>query len=172
MTKKELAKEIKKVAYLEGNFILSSGKRSKYYLDKYLFTTKPYLLKNIAIFLSKMIPNGTEKIAGAELGAVPLATALSLKTNIPFVIVKKKHKDYGTKKDIEGEIKKGEKVVLVEDVLTTGTQAINSAKILKEKGAKILKIIAVIDREEEAEENIKCAGYSLRCLFKKKDLKI
>ena len=107
------------------------------------------------------IPENTARLAGPELGAIPLVTALGLKSGIPFLLVRKKAKDYGTKNVVEGLYKKGEKVVLVEDVLTTGGQAVSAADSLRGLGLEVLKIICVIDREEGAGETVKKAGYIL-----------
>jgi len=165
MEKTELAKKIVKAAYLEGDFILSSGKRSKYYMDKYLFSTKPELLRAIAEHAAALLPAGIARIAGAELGAVPLAAAISLHTGLPFVIVKKQVKEYGTSKAIEGVLEKGDKVALIEDIITTATQCIKAAQALTAAGAEVVKIIGIIDREEGGRENIQSAGFAYEPLF-------
>ncbi|OQB40183.1 MAG: Orotate phosphoribosyltransferase [Candidatus Latescibacteria bacterium ADurb.Bin168] len=165
-----LAKTIKEAAYLEGDFVLSSGKRSRYYLDKYLFSTEPRLLKAIAEALSALLPRDFDRLAGVELGAVPLVTAVALRTGKPFVIVRKNAKDYGTGKLFEGRLVKGDRVVLVEDVLTTASQAIQAARRLNEFGAEVVKIIYVIDREEGAADNLAAAGFSAEPVMKKSDL--
>ncbi len=172
MDRKELAVKIKAAAYLEGDFILSSGKRSKYYIDKYRFSTNPELLKAVAMEIAGRLPKGIDRIAGAELGAVPLAAAVALETGLPYVIVKKETKDYGTKKVIEGILNSGEKVILVEDIVTTAAQSIKAAKRLADSGAQVLGIIAVIDREEGGGANIAEAGFAYESLFTKTDLGI
>ncbi len=155
----ELAQKVKDIALLEGDFILSSGRRSNYYLDKYRFETRPDILSDVAEGLVEKIPPETDILAGPELGAIPLVTAVGLKTNIPFLLVRKKAKDYGTKKVVEGLYEKGQKVVLIEAVLTTGGQAITAAESLVEIGLVVLKIVCVIDREEGAREAVEQAGY-------------
>jgi orotate phosphoribosyltransferase len=156
---KELAERVKEAALLHGDFILSSGRRSTYYLDKYRIETQPAILGAVADGLAGKIAPGVELLAGPELGAIPLVTAVGLKTGIPFLLVRKKAKDYGTKKVVEGLWREGQTVVLIEDVLTTGTQAITAADSLKELGLKVVKIMCVIDREEGAREAVEGAGY-------------
>jgi orotate phosphoribosyltransferase len=173
MTREELAKAIKREAYLEGDFVLSSGKRSKYYLDKWRFETKPELLREIARALAELLPEPQpHRLAGVELGGVPLVTALSLETGIPSLIVRREAKEYGTAKGIEGAFEAGERVVLVEDVLTTAGQAIAAAQRLAAAGLDVIRIIYVIDREEGADTNIGEAGFRPCALFRKSDLDI
>jgi orotate phosphoribosyltransferase len=173
MTREQLATAIKQAAYLEGDFVLSSGKRSKYYLDKWRFETAPALLKEIARALAELLPDpAPDRIAGVELGGVPLATALSLETSIPLLVVRRQAKEYGTAKGIEGVFEPGERVVLVEDVLTTAGQAIAAAQRVTEAGLDVIRIIYVIDRQEGAEANIRKAGFQPAALFTKSDLGI
>jgi orotate phosphoribosyltransferase len=161
-----------KAAYLEGDFLLSSGQRSKYYLDKYRFSTDPALLKPIAEGLAGLLPSGLTMLAGVELGAVPLVAALSLETGLPFVIVRKGAKDYGTAKLIEGVLRAEARLALVEDVLTTAGQAIRAAQMLAELGARVERIIYVVDREQGADANIRAAGFEPAALFTKSSLGI
>jgi orotate phosphoribosyltransferase len=161
-----------KAAYLEGDFLLSSGQRSKYYLDKYRFSTEPKLLKSIAEGLAGLLPSGLNALAGVELGAVPLVTAVALETGLPFVIVRKGAKDYGTAKLIEGVLPEGAKLALIEDVLTTAGQAIRAANLLTELNAKVERIVYVVDREQGALENIRAAGFDGAPLFTKTSLGI
>jgi orotate phosphoribosyltransferase len=171
MTRQELAQAIKEAAYLEGDFVLSSGQRSKYYLDKWRFETKPELLREIARALAELLPSPRpDRVAGVELGGVPLATALSLETGIPMLVVRRETKEYGTAKGIEGVFESGERVVLVEDVLTTAGQAIAAAQRLTEAGLDVARIIYVIDREEGADANITDAGFEPTPLFRKSEL--
>src|SRR5919202_2144032 len=116
----DLGRDLVSAAYLRGEFILSSGLKSSYYFDKYLFETKPGILRRVALWLAGMIPPDTDRLAGPELGAVALTTAVSLETGLPFVIVKKQAKAYGTSRPVEGELYPGERVTIIEDVLTTG----------------------------------------------------
>ena len=169
---KELGQRLVKAAYLEGDFLLSSGQRSRYYLDKYRFSTDPTLLKPIAEGLASLLPAGLNCLAGVELGAVPLVTAVSLQTGLPFVIVRKGAKDYGTAKLIEGVLPEQAHVGLIEDVLTTAGQAIRAAQMLTELGATVEKIVYVVDREQGASDNIRAAGFSPAPLFTKTALGI
>ena len=168
----DLAPRIRAAAYLEGDFLLSSGKRSRYYLDKYLFETDPALLADIAAALADLVPPGTQRIACVPLGGIPLATALSLRTGLPSLIVRKQAKDYGTGKPVEGRYTPGERVVLVEDVLTTAGQALEAAGTLKDLGLELVRIIYVVDREQGAADNIRQAGYEPAYLFRSSDLGI
>jgi orotate phosphoribosyltransferase len=166
----ELGRDLVAAAYLEGDFVLSSGRRSKFYFDKYLFETKPSLLGRLAESLAESLPSDTDRLAGPELGAVALATAVSLHTGLPFVIVKKQSKDYATRKTIEGELNRGDLVVVVEDILTTGAAAVRAADAVREAGGVILKIVAVVDREEGAAETFAAAGYRYEPLFRRTEL--
>ncbi len=166
----ELGQDLVHAAYLRGSFVLRSGQTSNYYFDKYLFETRPSILRRLGSFLADMVPSGTDRIAGPELGAVPLVTAISLDIGLPFVIVKKAGKGYATARQVEGELYPDERVVLVEDVVTTGSQAIESAAILRRMGVHVTDVLVVIDREEGAAENLAAKGYHLRALFRRSDL--
>lgn len=174
MKKEDLGKLMKEASFLTGDFTLSSGKKSKYYFDKYLFETRPQILAPLIKEIAKLLPplSSFDRIAGPELGAVALAAALSLETKKPFIIVRKGEKGYGTSKIIEGKIESGEKVVLVEDILTSGRQAIVAADKLKSSGIEVLLIIGVIDREEGAKEAMGSAGYKYKAVFTKTELGI
>jgi orotate phosphoribosyltransferase len=166
----ELARDVASAALLRGDFVLSSGIRSSYYFDKYLFETKPSILRRVASFLAELIPPDTERIAGPELGAVALAAATSLETGLPFVIVKKDPKGYGTDHLVEGELYRGERVVVIEDVITTATQAIRAAHRVTAAGATVVGILGVIDREQGGGQNIAAAGFEFHALFRNADL--
>ena len=172
MTKQELTKRIKETAYLEGDFILRSGKKSKYYLDKYLFETCPDILKALGKEFAKHVTDDVTLIAGAELGGVALAAATAMETGKNWIIIRNSKKDYGTAKMVEGVLKPGDVVLLVEDIATTGGQVLEAAKIITGAGAKVKKIVAVIDRRQGAEENITAAGYKFESILTKTDLGI
>jgi len=172
MTKEELIKRIKETAYLEGDFVLRSGKRSKYYLDKYLFETCPDILKALGEEFAKHVTSDVTLIAGAELGGVALAAATAMQIGKNWIIVRNSKKGYGTGKLIEGVLNKGDIVLLVEDIATTGGQVLEAAKVITEAGAKVKKIVCVIDRKQGAEENITGAGYKFEALLTKDDLGI
>ena len=166
----ELARDVVGAAYLRGDFVLSSGARSNYYFDKYLFETKPGILRRLASFLAELVPPQTDRIAGTELGAVALATAVSLETGLPFVIARKGTKAYSTAKMVEGEIYPGDRIAVVEDVISTGAQAIRAANRISEVGAHVIGILGVIDREQGGPEAISAAGYTLTTLFRRSQL--
>ena len=172
MTREELIKRIKETSYLEGDFTLRSGKKSKYYLDKYLFETCPDILKALGEEFAKYVTSDITLIAGAELGGVALAAATAMQTNKNWIIIRNSKKDYGTGKLIEGKLNKGDVVLLVEDIATTGGQVLEAAKVITEAGAVVKKIVAVIDRKQGAGENIKNAGYELESILTKDDLGI
>jgi len=172
MNREELIKRIKETAYLEGDFVLRSGKRSKYYLDKYLFETCPDILKALGKEFAGHVSNDVTLIAGAELGGVALAAATAMETGRNWVIIRNSKKGYGTGKLVEGKLDKGDVVLLVEDIATTGGQVLEAAKVITEAGAKVKKIVAVIDRKQGAGENIKNAGYKFESLLTKDDLGI
>src|SRR6476659_5746206 len=172
MTHEQLARRIAEVALLRGDFTLRSGRKSNYYLDKYRFETQPDVLKALGQLLADRVTARTDRIAGAELGAVPLAAAASMASGKPCVFIRNQKKDYGTAKQIEGVLNAGEHVLIVEDVLTTGGQVLEAAKTLSEIGAKIERIVAVIDRMEGARENIERCGFVFESLFTSRDLGI
>ncbi len=149
---------VKEVALLEGDFTLRSGKKSKFYFDKYLFETQPDILAAMGEEIAKRLPKSTTRIAGPELGAVALAAAASLAAKIPFFIVRNAKKDYGTSKTIEGKISPGDHVVLVEDIVTTGGQVIEAIKNITEAGGVVTKVIVALDRLEGGKENILAAA--------------
>jgi len=170
LTHSELAARIAEVALLRGEFTLRSGRKSNFYLDKYLFSTQPDILAELGKMFASRIPAGTTKLAGAELGGIPLVTAASLASGLPSVFIRNQKKDYGTAKQLEGVIGPEDRVVIVEDVATTGGQVLEAAKVIAATGAKITKIIATIDRLEGARENIEAAGFAFEALFTTRDL--
>jgi len=170
MTREQLAKRIADVSLLRGKFTLRSGRKSSYYLDKYRFETQPDVLEALGKMLAERVTSKVDRIAGAELGAVPLATVTSIACGKPCVFVRNQKKDYGTAKQVEGVLNPGETVMIVEDILTTGGQVLEAAKSLRELDVKIDRIVAVIDRMEGARENLEKAGYVFESLFTTKDL--
>jgi orotate phosphoribosyltransferase len=166
----DLASRIREAALLEGDFVLSSGKRSSFYVDKYLFSTEPDLLRDVAAALSEELPAGVERLAGVELGAVPLVAATALHTGLPYVIVRKSAKEHGTGRGIEGNLERGERVALIEDVVTTGTQAVQAARSLESAGAEVVTIVAVLDRREVPAERLE--EFSFAALLKMDDLRV
>ncbi len=172
MTKDELTRRIKETAYLEGDFVLRSGKRSKYYLDKYIFETCPDILKDLGEAFTEYVSDDVTLIAGAELGGVALAAVTAMESGRNWIILRNSKKGYGTGKMVEGVLKEGDVVLLVEDIATTGGQVLEAAKIITEAGATVKKIVCVIDRKQGAEENITQAGYVFDSVLTKDDLGI
>ncbi len=172
MQREELAGRIKQAAYLEGEFTLRSGRKSHYYLDKYLFETQPDILKALGEMFATYLAGSTTLIAGAELGGVGLAASTSMASGRPWVIIRNAKKDYGTGKPFEGKLTDGDSVLLVEDIATTGGQVLEAAKMITGLGAKVERIVSVIDRQEGARENIEGAGFVFDSLFTKADLGI
>ncbi len=172
MNRTDLARRIRGAAYLEGDFTLRSGRKSKYYLDKYLFETQPDILRAVGEMLAEHVRATTTLIAGAELGGVSLAAAASIASGIPFVIIRNAKKDYGTGKPYEGKLIAADSVLVVEDIATTGGQVIEAARFIRGIGATVEQIVAVIDRQERARENIAAAGFAFGALFTTKDLGI
>ena len=170
MDKYELTQEIYNVSHMEGTFRLRSGQTSNEYFDKYLFESAPELLREIVNHLSTLIPAETEILAGLEMGGIPIATALSMQTNIPAVFVRKKAKEYGTCKLAEGVDVRNKKVCIIEDVVTTGGQIIVSANDLKQLGAQIKSVLCVIERDKKSRDNLRKEGLELVSLFTMEDL--
>ncbi len=141
-------------AFKVGEFTLTSGKKSNFYVDIKQASTNPKILKEIAQSMAALITD-EEKIAGMELGAVPLAVALSLKTDLPYLIIRKAQRMHGTTKLIEGGLKKEDKVILVEDVTTTGSSLLRAGDIIRENHGIIKRALVVVDREEGARELLK-----------------
>jgi orotate phosphoribosyltransferase len=166
----DLASRIREAALLEGDFVLSSGKRSSFYVDKYLFSTEPDLLRDVAAALSDKLPDGVERLAGVELGAVPLVVATALVSGLPYVIVRKSAKEHGTGRGIEGNLERGERVALIEDVVSTGAQAVQAARSLAEAGAEVVTIVAVLDRREVPVERLE--EFSFDALLRMDDLRV
>ena len=173
MTDDELAAALLEHAYLEGDFLLRSGKRSRYYLDKYRFETRPDLLRplgeRIAATAREHAPEAT-RLAGPELGAVALAAAASLESGLPFLIVRKAAKEYGTTKRIEGPYEDGENVCLVEDVVTSGGALLDSVEALRGAGLVVHTAVCVVDREEGGADALARQAVRLRPLFRAGEL--
>ncbi len=171
MERKDLAKAIYDAAYITGEFKLRSGVKSNEYFDKYQFEARPQILDAIADKLKDMIPEGTDILGALEMGGIPIATAISLKTGIPCVFVRKEAKEYGTAKFAEGPSIEGKNVLIVEDVVTSGGQIIISTKDLRNLGANITKAICVINRESGGVEKLAEDGIELNALFTMTELK-
>ncbi len=165
MNKTELAELMKSAAYLTGQFKLRSGLISAVYLDKYRFESDPVLLTALVNELSKLLPESFDKLAGLELGGIPLATGLSLKTGRKCLFVRKIQKTYGTCNLVEGGFNPGEKAVVVEDVVTTAGQVCKSVKEMRELGLIVQHAVCAVDRQQGGEENLKNIGCSFASVF-------
>jgi orotate phosphoribosyltransferase len=167
-----LAARIADASLLRGQFTLRSGRTSTWYLDKYRFSTRPEILRELGVMFTERIPAGVNRLAGAELGGIPLVTAASMASGLPTVFIRNAKKEYGTAKQLEGILEAGDRVLLVEDVATTGGQVLEPAGVIEAQGATVERIVAVIDRGEGARENIEGAGYAFDALFTAADLGI
>jgi orotate phosphoribosyltransferase len=170
--RKDLARDLVKASYLKGDFVLRSGRRSNRYFDKFLFETDPLLLKRLGAQLATLVPKETQRLAAPELGAVLLGGAVSMETGLPLLIVRKEPKGYGTAKQIEGRAEQGERVTVIEDVVTTGGDSLRSAQVLREAGLDVIGLVVVLDRGEGGEENIRAAGIPYSPLFRIQDLEL
>ena len=172
ISREAVISRISAVSLLRGEFTLRSGRKSNFYLDKYLFETQPDILRALGAMFAEKLPPNTDRIAGPEVGAIALAAATSMHCGKPFIIVRNQKKGYGSGKLVEGTLKAGENVVIVEDILTTGGQIVEAAKALEAAGAKVIKLLGVIDRLEGAREAIEAAGYNYESLLTVRDLGI
>jgi len=167
---RDLARDLVAASYLKGDFVLRSGKRSNRYFDKFLFETQPALLKRIGEQLAALVPRETQRLASPELGAVLLGGAVSMVTGLPLVLVRKEAKGYGTAKQLEGRYTPGERVTVIEDVVTTGGDSLRSIAVLRDAGLEPIQLVVVLDRGEGGEENIREAGIPYSPLFRITDL--
>ncbi|PSP95849.1 orotate phosphoribosyltransferase [Halobacteriales archaeon QS_4_62_28] len=158
-----------------GEFELSHGGTSSYYVDKYVFETNPRCLELIGEAFAQRLAEadwyeaGTT-LAGVALGAVPLVAVTSIETGTPYVIARKQQKEYGTANLIEGELSGGEEVVILEDIATTGQSAVDAAEALREAGGTVSHVFVVVDREEGARENLAEHGLELDSLVTASEL--
>ena len=173
MNRDDLAAALREHAYLEGEFVLRSGRRSRYYLDKYRFETRPEILgplgELIAATVAEHEPDAA-RLAGPELGAVALAAAASLASGLPFLIVRKQAKEYGTANRLEGVFEPGERACLVEDVVTSAGAAIEAVEALRDAGLEVGTAVCVVDREEGGADALARVGVRLRPLFRASEL--
>jgi orotate phosphoribosyltransferase len=170
-----LADRIRAAALIEGDFVLRSGRRSRYYLDKYRLATQPDLLREVSAALAARIEQvapDAQRMAAPELGAVAFAAACSLVSNRPFLIVRSEAKQYGTANRLEGVFNPGERIVLLEDVVTTGGAAVASVKALREAGLLCRVAVCVVDRDEGGREALSAQDVTLHPLLTRADLAV
>lgn len=169
----ELAAALAEHAYLEGDFVLRSGRRSRYYFDKYLFETQPELLAPVGERLAEAVaayePDAV-RLAAPELGGIVLVAAASLASGLPFVIVRKEAKEYGTAKRLEGAWERGERVCLIEDVVTSGGAALRAVDALRAAELECRTVICVVDREEGGADALGRHAVRLRAIFRASEL--
>jgi orotate phosphoribosyltransferase len=173
VTDGELRAALREHALLEGDFVLRSGRRSKHYFDKYRFETRPDLLEALASRIAGLVAEHEPeavRLAGPELGAVTLAAATSLQSRLPFLIVRKEPKGYGTNNRIEGAFDRGERVCLVEDIVTSGGAAVAAVQALRGAGLDCRTAVCVVDREEGGTDELARHGVRLRPLFQAGEL--
>lgn len=152
--------------FLEGDFTLSSGKKSNYYINMKKAITEPEILSTISKLISDKIKDDEiDKVAGPALGAVPIATAVSLESKLPLLMIRKEKKGYGTSKLIEGELNDGDSVIVVEDVSTTGGSLLKAIKAIQENGGNVKRAFVVVDRQEGAIEAFEKEGIVLEPLI-------
>jgi orotate phosphoribosyltransferase len=174
MTREELLAGLRESSYLEGDFVLSSGRRSTYYLDKFRFETRPDLLRElggqIAAAVAEHEPEA-DRLAAPELGAVVLVASASLASERPFLIVRKHAKEHGTRNRVEGVFEPGESVCLVEDVVTSGGEVVKAVDALREAGLQCRTAVCVVDREEGGADALARHAVRLRPLFRASELR-
>ena len=158
----ELVRRLVEASELHGDFVLSSGRRSSVYFDKFRFLTRPDLLRDLAAQVATMLPAGTQLLGAPEGAAMLLVAAVALETELPITVVRKEAKEYGTRAQVEGEVPPGAKTTLIEDVSTTGHQVRRAAEVLAEAGANVQGIILAIDRG--GADYLRDAGYEVRAV--------
>lgn len=170
MTNPVLAAAIDARCRLQGEFTLRSGQVADEYFDKYLFEGDPQLIRRVAEEMQPLLPDDAEVLGGLELGGVPIVAVLGQLANAPTVFVRKKAKQYGTRKLAEGGPVEGRHVVLVEDVITTGGAVIVAAQALRELGARVGLVLCAIDRRPPDANGLADAGIEVRSVFTRADL--
>ena len=170
MNDASLAADIDAIARLTGRFTLRSGQIAPEYFDKYRFESDPALLQRVARAMLDLVPPGTDVLAGLELGGVPIATAMSLISGLPAVFVRKQAKTYGTCQAVEGAEVRGRRVVLVEDVITTGGAVADAERLVREAGADVATVVCAIWRGDGAPRIEAAPGLVVRAALTKTDL--
>jgi len=170
-TAADLARRIHTASHLTGDFVLRSGRRTTEYFDKYRFEADPALLESIAEAMVPLVPADAEVLAGLEMGGIPVVTALGRLTGLPCAFVRKAAKAYGTCRLAEGAEISGRRVVVVEDVVTSGGQIVLSTTELRELGAEVRAALCVIDRQQGGREALAAAGLDLIPLLRAEDLR-
>ena len=173
MTRDELGALLVERALLEGDFVLRSGRRSSWYLDKYRFETEPEILRALGDALAEAVEEfepDTLRLAGPALGAVALAASAAMASGLPFIIVRGETKEYGTAKRIEGPFESGELVCLIEDVVTSGGALADAVSAVRDEGLVVRNAVCVVDREDGGSDALARLGVRLRPLFRASEL--
>jgi orotate phosphoribosyltransferase len=165
-----LARDIDDCCRLTGLFTLRSGQQATEYFDKYLFESDPALLARVADRMVGLVPDGTELLGGLELGGVPIATVLSVRTGLPALFVRKQAKEYGTCKLAEGPEVSGRRITLIEDVITTGGAVRDATRALRAAGAVVEVVVCAIDRSPDGENPLADVGLEVRPVLTKTQL--
>jgi len=165
-----LAARVYVACHLTGSFVLRSGRVAREYFDKYQLEASPSLLDEAAGRLAALVPPGTQVLAGLEMGGIAVVTALGRHTGLPCSFVRKAAKPYGTRRLAEGAEVRGRRVLVVEDVVTSGGQVVLSAAELRGLGATVDVAVCVIDREEGGREALAAEGIALHALFTRTEL--
>ncbi|MFI6078291.1 orotate phosphoribosyltransferase [Actinoplanes sp. NPDC051343] len=170
MTDSDLARQVRAVSRLTGDFVLRSGRVANEYFDKYQFEADPELLDRLAADMAVLVPEGTEVLAGLEMGGIAVVTAVARHAKLPTAFVRKEAKKYGTARLAEGAEVAGRRVLVVEDVVTSGGQVVISTNELRKLGAHVDHAICVIDRQEGGAQALAADGIKLRALLTRADL--
>ncbi|NUR89408.1 MAG: orotate phosphoribosyltransferase [Nonomuraea sp.] len=170
MTDADLARRVSETCRLSGSFVLRSGRVAGEYFDKYQFEADPRLLAELAAAMAPLVPDGTEVLAGLEMGGIAVVTALGLETGLPCAFVRKAAKPYGTARLSEGAQVEGRQVLVVEDVVTSGGQVVLSTAELRALGARVDHALCVIDRQEGGTQALAADGIALLALLTRREL--
>src|SRR3954470_7212151 len=170
VTDSDLARQVRAVSRLTGEFVLRSGRIANEYFDKYQFEADPELLDQLAERMAVLIPEGTEVLAGLEMGGIAVVTALARHAKLPTAFIRKQAKQYGTARLAEGAEVAGRRVLIVEDVVTSGGQVLISTGELRKLGAHVDHAVCVIDRQEGGAQALAGAGITLRALLTRAEL--
>lgn len=174
MNRDKMIEYVRKTSLLRGDFVLSGGGKSDYYIDKYAFLTQPEILEEIGeqiVCYVGEVGHEVDRFAGLELGGAILAAAASLACGKPFVLVRRAAQQHGTMKRVEGILDKGDSIMLIDDIATTGMGLIGSACAIEEAGGIVAKVVVVVDRLEGAREHLSSAGYEFESLMTIRDIK-
>lgn len=171
MDKEELRRDLEACGAVKfGKFTLASGKESDYYVDMKKAMTVPSILSRIAIAMAPEV-KGADRLAGMELGAIPIVVAVALETGIPYLMIRKGKRDHGTLRKVEGDIVEKDKVVVIEDVTTTGVSLMRAVEAVREAGGIVDKVVVIVDRQEGAAELFRKEGLRFVPLLVRDDLK-